>query len=152
MKIKLLFLLLFTTGYIGAQQEVYNKVSLLLKNSSPNLILENKLLVINFVSNTENSNKGVAIDIEKTANVYEHAKLKGGKKGVVCVSIVANVSEEITLNKEGYQKTMKLLKAELGDIDVAGIENITFNSNGEVVYKNITALKIYESVQKLIIR
>lgn len=144
-------MLIVAAGYMGAQQDLYKQVAMQLKKNSPSLILENKVLVINFI-NTDITNKTIATDLEKTANVYEYAKLKGGRKGVVCVSIVPSALVEITLNKEGYKKTIKLLKSEIGNTDVAGIENIVFNSAGEVVYKNIEASKIYESVQNLITR
>jgi len=152
MKKNLLLLLIFVAGYLGAQQDIYKTVSEALKKNTPKVVLENKILVINFSSNPTEINKVVAADLEKTANVFQAAKLKDGRKGVICVSIVPNALVEIMLDKEGYKKTMKLLASDLGDINVSNIENIIFNANGDVLYKNIEETKIYTSVQKLITR
>jgi len=152
MKTKLVLLLFFVASYLGAQQDIYKTVFETLTKNSPELILGNKVLVVSFNDNEAEINKAEATDLEKTANVFQGAKLSGGKKGVVCVSIVPNVSLKIMLDKEGYKKTVKLLKSDLGDVDVSNIKNITFSSTGEIIYENIETSKIYESIQKLITR
>lgn len=152
MKRSLTIALLFVISFCGAQKEIYQKVSGLIIQNNPDLKIEGKVVVINFDRISPQLNKTLYSQLEKTANVYEVAKLKGGKKGVVCVTIVNDTQAEVVLNKEGYKKLVKIKITNLGTISVENIKNIAFDSNGDVVFKNINENEIYESVHKLITR
>ncbi|MDZ4664944.1 MAG: hypothetical protein SGJ15_08730 [Bacteroidota bacterium] len=136
----------------GAQQDIYQKVNAFVKQSDPTLMVQNKVMVVNFVEANLNDDKSVYSTLEKTANVYGGAKLKGGKNGVICVAVVSDTQAQIALNKKGYKNLHVITKSQLENADVSGIDNITFNSNGEVVFKNLEPGKIYEAINQLITR
>ena len=136
----------------GAQQDIYQKVNAFVKQNDPTLLVQNKLMVINFVTPSLKDDKNVYSTLEKTATVYGGAKLKGGKNGVVCVTVVDDTQAQIALNKQGYKNLHVITKLQLENADVNGIDNITFNSKGEVVFKNLEQGKIHEAINQLITR
>lgn len=139
-------------SFCGAQKDIYQKVNAFVKQNNQTLLVENKLIVINFVTDNLKSDKSIYSSLEKTANVYGAAKLKGGKSGIICVTVVNDSQEQIALNKQGYRNLHIITKSQLENIDVNGLDNITFNSNGEVVFKNLEQGKIYEAINQLITR
>ena len=90
----------------GAQQDIYQKVNAFVKQSDPTLMVQNKVMVVNFVEANLNDDKSVYSTLEKTANVYGGAKLKGGKNGVICVAVVSDTQAQIALNKKGYKLSL----------------------------------------------
>lgn len=136
----------------GAQQDIYQKVNAFVKQNNPTLVVQNKVMVINFVTDNLKSDKNVYSTLEKTANVYGAAKLRGGKSGVICVAVVNDTQEQIALNKQGYKNLYVIIKTQLENVDISGLDNITFNSDGEVVFKNLEPGKIYEAINQLITR
>lgn len=152
MKKTLIITLSLIVSLCSAQQEVYQKVNAFVKQSNPELITSNKLMVINFSNDKSNETNAVFDDLEKTARVYGNAKLKGGKNGVLCVLVANDSEEEIALNKKGYKNLHVINKSVLGNIDVANIGNITFDSNGKIVFKNLETTKVYEAINQLITR
>lgn len=152
MKKGLAIVFLFTICFCNAQQDIYQKVIQLIRQSNPDLLIESKLLLINFDRSSIQENKSLYSELEKTASVYESAKLKGGKTGVVCVTVVNDTQAEVALDKEGYTKLIKIKIADLSGVNSEGITNLAFNSKGELLFKNIETKDIYGSVNKLITR
>jgi hypothetical protein len=140
------------TSVCIAQQDIYKKVSTFIKQGHPTLVVQSKLMVINFVNANSAEGKSVYSSLEKTAKVYGNAKLKGGKSGVICVTVVDDTQTEIALNKEGFKEFYIINKSVLENTDIVGLENITYNSSGEVVFKNLEQGKIYEAINQLITR
>lgn len=136
----------FLVSLCSAQQDIYKEVSAFIKQHHPELIMQSKLLVINFANDKAYSS------LEKTATVYGTAKLKGGRNGVVCVTIVKDTDAEIALNKQGYKNMQVISASQLGAMESKGIDNITFNSNGDVVFQGLEPNKIYEAINQLITR
>ena len=116
------------------------------------MVVQNKILVINFNNLDQGKDKGGYASLEKTGNVYQVAKLKGGRSGVICVTVVKNAQAEVVLNKKGYDHILVINSEQLGALETTGIDNITFNDKGEVVYKNLESTKIYEAINQLITR
>lgn len=152
MKKTLIMAFVLFTGLCSAQNEIYQKVSSFIKQNNSSLIVQNKILVVNFNNPDQTSDKGVYSSLEKAGSVYEVAKLKGGRNGVVCVTVVKDAQAEITLNKKGYEHILVINGEQLGKLETAGIDNVTFNDKGEVVYKNLESTKIYEAINQLITR
>jgi hypothetical protein len=136
----------FLVSLCSAQQDIYKKVSAFIKQNHPEIITQSKLLVINF------ANEKAYSSLEKTATIYGSAKLKGGRNGAVCVTIVKDTDAEIALNKQGYKNMQVINGAQLGSIDPKGLDNITFSSNGEVIFQDLEPHKIYEAINQLITR
>jgi hypothetical protein len=150
MKRKLIITLSLIVSLCSAQQDIYKKVSAFIKQNNPDLIIQSKLLVINF--DNAKDNKTAYVSLDKTAKTYSEAKLKGGRNGVICIAIVEDAQAEISLNKQGYKDLQIINRSQLGNIETSGIENITFNSSGEVVFQNLESAKIYEAINQLITR
>lgn len=139
-------------GLCSAQNEIYQKVSTFIKQNNSEMVVQNKILVINFNNLDQGKDKGGYASLEKTGNVYQVAKLKGGRSGVICVTVVKNAQAEVVLNKKGYDHILVINSEQLGALETTGIDNITFNDKGEVVYKNLESTKIYEAINQLITR
>jgi hypothetical protein len=136
----------FLTSLCSAQQDIFKEVSAFIKQNHPDIITQSKLLVINF------ANEKAYSSLEKTATIYGNAKLKGGRNGVLCVTIVKNADAEIALNKQGYTNMHVINATQLTSVDAKGTDNITFNSQGEVVFQDLEPTKIYEAINQLITR
>lgn len=146
MKKTLIIAFSFLVSFYSAQQDIYKEVSSYIKQHHPELVTQSKLMVINF------ANENAYNSLEKTAIVYGNAKLKGGRSGVICVTIVKDASAEIALNKQGFKNMHVINGSQLGLLDSKDIDNITFNSNGEVVFQGLEPHKIYEAINQLITR
>ena len=152
MKQLLIIAFALVVNLCNAQDEIYQKVNTFIKQNHPELITQSKILVVNFVNPSQSDDKGVHKSLEKTGSVYEVAKLKGGRNGVICVTVVKDAQSQIALNKQGHKHIHVINGSQLQNLDTNGIDNITFNSNGEVVYKNLESNKIYEAINQLITR
>lgn len=148
----LIMVCLLITGYNHAQEEMYSKLVEQLQKSQPDLVLNDKVLVVNFTNKNGMVDKAVTKELERIASVYEHAKLKGGKKGLICIEVINNVQAEIQMNKDGFVKTQKVMLSDLNLSASISYNNVMFNSEGEVVYENIKTDSIFGSVNKLITR
>jgi hypothetical protein len=148
----LIMVSILIVGYNQAQEEMYSKLVEQLQKSHPDLVLNEKLLVVNFTNKSGVSDRAVTNELERIATVYEHAKLKGGKKGVVCVELVNTIQAEIQMNKDGFVKTKKVIASDAILGNETDYTNVVFTSTGEVVYTNIKTDKLFGSVNKLITR
>lgn len=143
----LLFLFCFSKHY--AQSEISKQVKEALNQKYADLVLDNKLLVVNHAASlSDATQQKINSELEKTGNVYQNAKLKGGRKGVVCVMIVDNTDQEIAFKKS--IKNCFLIKA--SDIALTTSKTIIIDSEGTIVFDNVDASKIYSSVHSLITR
>ncbi len=150
-KINLIVLFIAFNYFLNAQSDLFWQVKKIVKENHPEINLENKLISVNFwsVSNLESreSNK----QFNKAFNTYEFAKLKGGLKGLVCVSVNNESEAAITImNKDGASKLISLTNIKITNTN--NVSNIVFDSNGNKVYENIPSIKIVESINKLITR
>lgn len=152
MKKSLIIAWVFLVNICAAQQTVYQKVSEAIAKSNPEIGLEDKIVLINLDRSPVQLNNKLYTELEKTATVYGTAKLKGGKKGVVCVTIVNDAEEEVALNKEGYKSLVKIKLSEVEGLGGDNLRNIAYGSDGEVIFKNIEVKDVFESVHKLITR
>lgn len=152
MKKTLIIVFALLASLCNAQEDIYQKVNAFLKQNNPDLIIQNKVLVVNFANPQQKDAGGVYKSLEKTGSVYQVAKLKGGRNGVICVTVVKDSQEEIALNKLGYKHIYVINGSQLENTDTKGIDNITFDSMGKVVYKNLESNKIFEAINHLITR
>lgn len=154
---KLILLLSFLTFQLSsdAQSEFYSKLKSLIQEKHPEIDLSQKLIgcVVWSINDAESRDQNKSF--ERTMNVYENAKLKGGSKGVVFLSVnKENLSAEanIILQKDGIVKLFPIKIEELKDSDLESIKNIVFDSAGYEVYRDLSNPTIYSSINKLITR
>jgi len=149
-KLSFIFLLSTIATFLNAQSDVYLKLKNAIKENHPEINLENKLIAVNVWSANNPESREVNKQLNRVYTIYEFAKLKGGLKGLVCVTINKDGdAASIILNKDG---ATKLIQLNTFEISSASNSNFIFDDKGNEVYKNISSDKIFESVNKLITR
>jgi hypothetical protein len=148
-KITSLVLLLFA-GYIGAQTERVGKIKEMLQGQFPALVLEDKLLFVASEVNGKTYSIDELSELNRTAGVYEFAKLKGGSKGLICVLIVKDSSREIELNKNGISKVLKLKIPQGNPIELE--KPVFVQADGSEKIQALDEVKIFKTVNALITR
>lgn len=149
MKKTAIILFLFLAGKIFSQENIYQQLINQAKLSHPELKFENRLLVVNVWSVADLNSRETNIQLDKAYTAYEYAKLKGGLKGMIALIICKDAegnSQTIALNKDKITKSISIqLNTELD------FNNMIFNSNGEVVQKNVSG-DLFAEINKLITR
>ena len=153
---KIILLLAFCiTSFKGyTQQDVYNQIVSLLNQTYPEVKTSNKLIAINYWSVNDLKSREANKEFNKTAKIYEFAKLKGGLKGMIVVAIcIDNTSSEslIVLNKDGNTKLLALNNMDFNPVRTE-IVNQVYNSEGSLIYTNLETTKIFSSINHLITR
>ena len=150
---KLLFLsLLFAGNILSAQQNLFEKIKIELKNQYPEINVENKIIIINTWSVNDAKSREVNAEINKSVNTFEFAKLKGGSKGVIAVVVNTDNDhnmEEITLKKD---KIVKPFALTLDNSLLVTVSNIVYDSQGKEIYKDLQPAQLFSSIQNLITR
>jgi hypothetical protein len=154
-KLFLLITLFFLQLNSQSQNDLQQKIKQLIQEKHPELDLSNKLIgcVIWSIKDEESRNQNKSF--EKTVNVFEHAKLKGGSKGIVILSVNReNLNSEATLVLENDHilKLIPLKLEELNGLNKSSVQNIVFNSDGIEVYRDLPSSQIFSSINKLITR
>jgi hypothetical protein len=145
----------FLSTFLNAQSDLYVKIKKALQQTHPELVTDNKLLAINIWSVEDINGRETNKSFEKAYHVYEFARLKGGLRGLVFVTLnVDNLSSTatITLSKDGVIKSISLKAEDVEGLNSYGIENVVFDSTGNSVYKNLSASTVFSSIQSLITR
>ncbi len=153
---KLLFSLFFVTFTLlgSAQTSLYQNVKKLISDTHPEINLENKLIAFNVWSIEDAESRETNKEFEKAYSVYEHARLKGGSKGIVVISVNRdNLSSGavITYTKDGITRMIPFKWTDLEGIE-QGVSNCVFDSTGNEVYKNLSVPNVYSSINHLITR
>jgi hypothetical protein len=148
MKNLVFFFLFFLAGAVFSQESLYLEIKEKLFKEHPELQTTNKLIVVNVWSANDSKSREANISLNKAATVYNSAKLKGGLKGMIGVTICKDEGpgSNVILAKDNVTKTVSIS----GD-HVPSMNNIIFDSQGNVIAQNITG-DIYSEVQKLITR
>lgn len=152
MKNLLITLLLFLTHSFIAQQDLFLKVKVKLQKEYPEVVLENKIIVINVWSSNDLKSREVNRELNKAAQTFKVAKLKGGSKGLVAVYINTDSDKEleiITLEKDKINNPITVSRENL---NLKEITNVIYDSNGVLISEAIPANLIFQSIQQLITR
>ena len=146
------FIVLFTafSAFLNAQSDAFLKLKNSIKESHPEINLENKLIAVNVWSANDQESREANKQFNRVYSIYEFAKLKGGLKGLVCITVNKDGdATSIILNKDG---ATKLIQVNAVEISSNTNSNFVFDDKGNEVYKNISSDKIFESINKLITR
>jgi hypothetical protein len=151
--------LLVLGGFLGnAQSNLYNKLNSFLINQSKENVNQ-RLIAINVWSVTDKNSRELNAEFEKVYGIYQHAKLKGGNKGLIVLNISMDadaVTANITLTKDGITKTIKVPSDNTDILNelkgkAAGY-NIVFDSQGNKVYESLAPGTVLSSINQLITR
>jgi hypothetical protein len=155
MKRKFFTLALLVTGLFSiAQVDLHNKIIHYLKIYHPEIPTANKIIAVNFWSIDNNTSREANKSFEKVYSTFEHSKLRGGANGIIVLSINKdNLSTEaiIATTRDAVKKLIKAKDEEIEDLEWT-TSNVLFDSNGNVIYKDLPPGEIFTTVQQLITR
>ncbi len=138
-----------------AQSNIYEQLKQTLQKTHPEIQLAEKLLAFNVWSVEDASTRDANKEFDRAYKVYEYAKLKGGLRGIIVFAINKDnwsTMATVAYNKDGIIKVIPLALENFVASGLDGISNVTFDSSGEIVYKNLPAGAIFNSVNQLITR
>ena len=140
---------------VNAQTDLYIKIRQLIHDAQPEIITDNKLIAFNSWSSDNTESREANKGFEKVYKIYEYARLKGGLKGVVVITVNRDPLSSmaaITLKKDGIVKLVSVNAADIKDLPLATGKNIVFDSDGKEVYRDLEPSKIFTSFNQLITR
>jgi hypothetical protein len=156
-----LFIVLFSN--IKAQTINYTSIQKEIKSTFPEIDFSNKLLVVSLWNSADITSREINKEINRTYEVYKGAKFKDGLKGIVYISISSDYDEmqySICMKKDAnyyqysicdfksFSQNSKLYNMEF----IPTINNLTFNSNGVLIYQNLPVDQIFKSFNALLTR
>lgn len=148
---------------LSSQNLNYNMINIELKANYPEIDFSNKLLVINHWNSTDPVLRESNKEFSRVCKIYEGAKLKGGLKGIVFVSISSDTEEipySICLKKDGINTRFLMcdfkafsLNSKLSKLGFTNeVKNVIFDSNGILLNKNIETNQIFSTFNSLLTR
>lgn len=136
------------------QTAAYLKIKKLVMETHPEISTDNRLIAFNIWSMEDAESREANKGFEKAYYTYEYARLKGGSRGIIVISVSREeLSPEavITLSKDGISKLLRLKLSDIEGLE-PGVFNAVYDSNGNEVYRNLGAASVYSSVNHLITR
>jgi hypothetical protein len=138
-----------------AQTDLYTTLKKTIEFSGPEINMDNKLIAFNVWSTDDEQSRETNKNFEKAYTVYEHARLKGGRRGILVVLVNKdNLSGTavITLHKDGVTKCISVKAEDIPEISATANKNMVFDSSGNEVYANLPAASVFSKIQQLITR
>lgn len=162
-KIVFCYILIMLTYSLSSQNLNYTVISNELRTSYPEMDFSNKLLVISHWNSVNPVLRESNKEFHRVCKIYEGAKLKGGLKGIVFVSISSDTEEvpySICLKKDGVNSRFLICDfksfsahSKLSTLGLSSqIKNLIFDHNGNVLHKNIETNQIYSTFNSLLTR
>lgn len=158
---KLLYLIIcvyFINPNLKSQTSDYISLTSFIQSGLKEKITD-KIIVVNFWSINDKSSRDANLDLNSTVSIFKDAKLKGGFKGVIGITICMDndeVGAGITLKKDGVNSLINVNSSELSLVSFikskSASKNIAYDSNGLVVFENIQNVTFLNSIRNLITR
>ena len=163
MKKLVLLPLLFLSFVMHSQTIDYTAIRKVISETYPEIDFSNKLLAISVWNSTDKTSRDMNAELIKTYTVYKDAKLSGGLKGVVLISISSDTDEmnfKIAEKKDALHFPFTLcdfksynLNSKLSQMKLnKNMTNVVFDSNGNLIYTNLQTEAIFKSFNTLITR
>lgn len=154
---KLLILLTFSGLQYGllAQSSTFNQIKEAITAQKPELSLQNKLIAYTVWQVSDLESRECNKAFEKAYNTYYKAKLKGGEKGFVVISINKDNLSELAIiayKKDGVQEMLSVKLSELNLPELNHTKNQIFDANGAVLFTDLPSSSIFSSIHSLITR
>lgn len=156
--ISVLFVLmstLFSFQKLSAQHPVYAKVIEALRSNYPSETWNDKVLALTTWNTENNTSRDINRSFAKTHSVYRVAKLKGGAKGMLLVTVCLNAANSqaiIVLNKDGVSNSIVIPYESLSAVMDTNPANWVFDSSGKLLFGNLMQDQVQESIHGLITR
>lgn len=152
------FLMLGLHSLHFSQTASYSDVKSILERYLDGASLDNKLLVLQVWSVNSPSSREQNQALDKTFYTYQHAKLKGGSKGMAAITLcLENGSNaHIAYTKDGVTHLKSISMQEVSPLQTLGALNATYNivfdATGQKLYEALPANQWFSSIQQLITR
>lgn len=162
MKTLILFFV-FALFVAKAQQPNYTALQQLVVSAYPEIDFSNKLLAVCVWQSNNKQSREQNKEFVRSYETYRDAKLKGGLKGVVFVSISAdenNATFDIVKQKDAITSSVTLCDFKAynansilnkADFDKT-LTNVVFDTNGNLIYQNLVTESVFKSFNSLITR
>ncbi len=154
-KLILIFSVMFCTVSLRAQTEAYVKLKKAIERTHPEIVLDNRLIAFNVWSVAGQEGRDANKSFEKAYEVFGHARLKGGAKGIVVVLVNTDdlsSTAVILLGKDRVSKCISLKSEDLPDFTSMHAANMVFDASGNEVYRDLPADVVFRKIQNLITR
>ncbi len=153
-RVSLLIAVLCICGPLFSQDALYVRVKNALTAKYPETDLTDKILIINVWSH-EPESRECNKKADQVAGIYKVARLRGGLKGLIGVTVHRDGPESataITLQNDGIKNLLPLDATVLGD-DVQQVpRNVVYDSNGNELHRDLPSSDIFNSILQLITR
>lgn len=148
---------------IHSQTFDYTAVRKVISETYPEIDFSNKLLAISVWNSNDKLSRDMNAEFYRTYHMYQNAKLSGGFKGVVFISISNDTDEmnfKIAEKKDALNFQFTLcdfrsynLNGKLSKMGFTkNTSNVVFDSNGKLIHTNLQTEVIFKSFNTLITR
>ncbi len=164
MKKLYLFFFLFFICLISQSQIINNQfenIKQLIKEADPKANIDDKLILISFWSPDNNESRELNKEINRVANIYKNAKLKGGKNGMYFFNycLEENVMNfKLALKRDSLDNKSSYIQNEnskplVNSFVTAQIPHtILFDSYGNIVEQDTKKENVFKLMSKQITR
>lgn len=163
MKKLILIPFLLLSFVIHSQTFDYTAIRKVISETYPEIDFSNKLLAISIWNSTDKTSREMNTEFHRAYTVYKDAKLSGGLKGVVFISISNDTDEmnfKIAEKKDAFSFPFTLcdfqsynLNSKISKMKLdKSITNVVFDSDGKLIYTNLQTEAIFKSFNALITR
>lgn len=158
-----IIILCLMSGFVYSQTVDYFAVKNVISKTFPEIDFNNKLLAISVWNSSDIVSRELNKEFYKTWFTYQEAKLKGGLKGVIFISISSDedelsfrisdkkdaISHSYTIcDFQSYKAKGKLATMKLDN----SIKNMVFDFNGNLIFQNLEISAVFKSFNNLITR
>lgn len=163
MKKLILIPFLLLSFVMQSQTFDYIAIRKVISETYPEIDFSNKLLAISVWNSTDKMSRDMNAELHRTYTVYKDAKLSGGLKGIVFISISNDTDEmnfKIAEKKDALHFPFTVcdfqsysLHGKLSQMKFnKNITNVVFDSHGNLIYTNLQTEAIFKSFNALITR
>ena len=162
---KIVLISLFIGVFLNIEAQTINYASIQKEiiSTFPNINFSNKLLVVSIWNSADITSREMNKEINRTYEMYKGAKFTNGLNGIIYISISSDTNEmqySICMKKDlnAYQYTICDFKSFLQNSKLFNMEldpsikNLTFNTNGLLIYQNLATDQIVKSFNALLTR
>ena len=148
-------LLLTSTSSVFSQSNTFSQLKNKIHEKYPDLSLEDHIIAVNYWTVDDEQSRKNSVAFEKTVKVYHGAILKGGREGMIVISINGdnlNPEATIVLNKENIKLSFPFTAEETANIIPGKWCNVVYDSRGIELYRNLQDTQVFPSILNLVTR
>lgn len=141
-----------------AQNATYTDLKSLVQTYIPELSTDNRLIALQVWSVQSPSSREQNKELDKAFHTYAYARLKGGSKGLVAISICLDntTGAAIILKKDGVTYLKSVAGQDIQHLislsSLVSGYNVVFDSSGSKLYESLTAKQWFPFIHQLITR